>query len=82
MASFLLNNTNSVGAAVRGEVNTIFGNFGAALSGFLQEQEDVPDYSTRPILPETEPLNCTHRWKWKCYYRQCRKRRKWSGNQY
>lgn len=29
-ASFLLNNTNSVGAAVRGEVNTIFGNFGAA----------------------------------------------------
>lgn len=29
-ASFLLDNTNSVGAAVRGEVNTIFGNFGAA----------------------------------------------------
>ncbi|MGG1924707.1 collagen-like protein [Chryseobacterium sp.] len=29
-ASFVLNNTNSVGAAVRGEVNTIFGNFGAA----------------------------------------------------
>lgn len=29
-ASFLVNNTNSVGAAVRGEVNTIFGNFGAA----------------------------------------------------
>ncbi|MDN3695417.1 collagen-like protein [Chryseobacterium tructae] len=29
-ASFLLNNNNSVGAAVRGEVNTIFGNFGAA----------------------------------------------------
>ncbi len=29
-SSFLLNNTNSVGAAVRGEVNTIFGNFGAA----------------------------------------------------
>lgn len=29
-ASFILNNTNSVGAAVRGEVNTIFGNFGAA----------------------------------------------------
>ncbi|GAB3524620.1 beta strand repeat-containing protein [Emticicia fontis] len=29
-ASFTLNNTNSVGAAVRGEVNTIFGNFGAA----------------------------------------------------
>jgi hypothetical protein len=30
VASFTLNNTNSVGAAVRGEVNTIFGNFGAA----------------------------------------------------
>jgi hypothetical protein len=30
VASFNLNNTNSVGAAVRGEVNTIFGNFGAA----------------------------------------------------
>jgi hypothetical protein len=29
-SSFYLNNTNSVGAAVRGEVNTIFGNFGAA----------------------------------------------------
>ncbi|UQB68581.1 beta strand repeat-containing protein [Epilithonimonas zeae] len=29
-ASFLVNNTNSVAAAVRGEVNTIFGNFGAA----------------------------------------------------
>ncbi|HVK48469.1 MAG TPA: hypothetical protein VM488_11505, partial [Pseudobacter sp.] len=29
-ASFLLDNTNSVGAAVRAEVNTIFGNFGAA----------------------------------------------------
>lgn len=29
-ASFTLNNTNSVGAAVRAEVNTIFGNFGAA----------------------------------------------------
>ncbi len=29
-ASFRVNNTNSVGAAVRGEVNTIFGNFGAA----------------------------------------------------
>lgn len=29
-SSFLVNNTNSVGAAVRGEVNTIFGNFGAA----------------------------------------------------
>ena len=29
-ASFKLDNTNSVGAAVRGEVNTIFGNFGAA----------------------------------------------------
>ncbi|MBB4806818.1 hypothetical protein HNP38_002114 [Chryseobacterium defluvii] len=29
-SSFLLDNTNSVGAAVRGEVNTIFGNFGAA----------------------------------------------------
>ncbi|MPS63992.1 collagen-like protein [Chryseobacterium sp.] len=29
-ASFLINNTNSVGAAVRGEVKTIFGNFGAA----------------------------------------------------
>lgn len=29
-ASFMLDNTNSVGAAVRGEVNTIFGNFGAA----------------------------------------------------
>ncbi|MBL3549816.1 beta strand repeat-containing protein [Chryseobacterium sp. KMC2] len=29
-ASFLVNNTNSVGAAVRGQVNTIFGNFGAA----------------------------------------------------
>jgi len=29
-ASFFVNNTNSVGAAVRGEVNTIFGNFGAA----------------------------------------------------
>ncbi|PUZ24832.1 hypothetical protein DCC81_10915 [Chitinophaga parva] len=29
-ASFLVNNTNSVGAAVRGEVKTIFGNFGAA----------------------------------------------------
>ncbi|MBW8684307.1 collagen-like domain-containing protein [Chitinophaga rhizophila] len=29
-SSFLLNNTNSVGAAVRAEVNTIFGNFGAA----------------------------------------------------
>src|SRR5690606_11662849 len=29
-ASFLVNNPNSVGAAVRGEVNTIFGNFGAA----------------------------------------------------
>ncbi|GGG99047.1 hypothetical protein GCM10007415_38440 [Parapedobacter pyrenivorans] len=29
-ASFFVNNSNSVGAAVRGEVNTIFGNFGAA----------------------------------------------------
>lgn len=29
-ASFLVNNTNSVAAGVRGEVNTIFGNFGAA----------------------------------------------------
>ena len=29
-ASFVVNNNNSVGAAVRGEVNTIFGNFGAA----------------------------------------------------
>ncbi len=29
-ASFRINNDNSVGAAVRGEVNTIFGNFGAA----------------------------------------------------
>jgi hypothetical protein len=29
-SSFYLNNTNSVGAAVRSEVNTIFGNFGAA----------------------------------------------------
>lgn len=29
-ASFLVNNTNSVSAAVRGQVNTIFGNFGAA----------------------------------------------------
>jgi len=29
-SSFIVNNTNSVGAAVRGEVNTIFGNFGAA----------------------------------------------------
>lgn len=29
-ASFIINNNNSVGAAVRGEVNTIFGNFGAA----------------------------------------------------
>jgi hypothetical protein len=29
-ASFLVDNTNSVGAAVRAEVNTIFGNFGAA----------------------------------------------------
>lgn len=29
-ASFRVNNTNSVSAAVRGEVNTIFGNFGAA----------------------------------------------------
>ncbi len=29
-ASFLLDNNNSVGAAVRAEVNTIFGNFGAA----------------------------------------------------
>ncbi|WP_276485955.1 beta strand repeat-containing protein [Paraflavitalea pollutisoli] len=29
-ASFLVDNTNSVGAAVRGEVKTIFGNFGAA----------------------------------------------------
>jgi hypothetical protein len=29
-ASFHLNNTNSVGAAVRGEINSIFGNFGAA----------------------------------------------------
>jgi len=29
-ASFKVNNTNSVAAAVRGEVNTIFGNFGAA----------------------------------------------------
>ncbi|CAM2816377.1 collagen-like protein [Chryseobacterium flavum] len=29
-ASFLVNNTNSVAAAVRGEVKTIFGNFGAA----------------------------------------------------
>ncbi len=29
-ASFLVNNTNSVSAAVRGEVKTIFGNFGAA----------------------------------------------------
>ena len=29
-ASFNLNNTNGVGSAVRGEVNTIFGNFGAA----------------------------------------------------
>lgn len=28
--SFLVNNNNSVGAAVRAEVNTIFGNFGAA----------------------------------------------------
>ncbi|AYZ14527.1 collagen-like protein [Chryseobacterium arthrosphaerae] len=28
--SFLVNNTNSVAAAVRGEVKTIFGNFGAA----------------------------------------------------
>jgi hypothetical protein len=30
VASFLSNNTNSVSAAVRGEVKTIFGNFGAA----------------------------------------------------
>ncbi|WP_061085081.1 beta strand repeat-containing protein [Chryseobacterium indologenes] len=29
-SSFLVNNNNSVGAAVRGEVKTIFGNFGAA----------------------------------------------------
>lgn len=29
-SSFVLDNTNSVGAAVRAEVNTIFGNFGAA----------------------------------------------------
>lgn len=29
-SSFFLDNTNSVGSAVRGEVNTIFGNFGAA----------------------------------------------------
>ncbi|MFL9482404.1 hypothetical protein ACI6Q2_06460 [Chitinophagaceae bacterium LWZ2-11] len=29
-ASFIVNNTNSVAAAVRGETNTIFGNFGAA----------------------------------------------------
>lgn len=29
-ASFTLNNTNGVGSAVRAEVNTIFGNFGAA----------------------------------------------------
>ncbi len=29
-ASFLVNNSNSVSAAVRGEVQTIFGNFGAA----------------------------------------------------
>jgi hypothetical protein len=29
-ASFLVNNTNSVAGAVRGEVKTIFGNFGAA----------------------------------------------------
>jgi hypothetical protein len=29
-SSFLVNNTNSVAAAVRGEVKTIFGNFGAA----------------------------------------------------
>ncbi|MDR6463860.1 collagen-like protein [Chryseobacterium sediminis] len=29
-ASFVVDNTNSVAAAVRGEVNTIFGNFGAA----------------------------------------------------
>ncbi|SDG29135.1 hypothetical protein SAMN04487996_11757 [Dyadobacter soli] len=29
-ASFRINNNNSVGAAVRGEVGTIFGNFGAA----------------------------------------------------
>ncbi|WP_288879384.1 collagen-like protein [Pedobacter panaciterrae] len=29
-SSFLVNNTNSVSAAVRGEVKTIFGNFGAA----------------------------------------------------
>ncbi|WP_261510651.1 beta strand repeat-containing protein [Chryseobacterium paludis] len=29
-SSFLVNNTNSVAAAVRAEVNTIFGNFGAA----------------------------------------------------
>lgn len=29
-SSFLVDNTNSVAAAVRGEVNTIFGNFGAA----------------------------------------------------
>ncbi|SDQ40617.1 hypothetical protein SAMN05421664_1483 [Chryseobacterium soldanellicola] len=29
-SSFIVNNTNSVGAAVRGEVNTIFGNFGAS----------------------------------------------------
>lgn len=29
-ASFLVNNSNSVAAAVRGEVKTIFGNFGAA----------------------------------------------------
>lgn len=29
-SSFYLNNTNSVGAAVRGEINSIFGNFGAA----------------------------------------------------
>lgn len=29
-SSFVIDNSNSVGAAVRGEVNTIFGNFGAA----------------------------------------------------
>ena len=30
VSSFVLNNSNSVGAAVRAKVNTIFGNFGAA----------------------------------------------------
>ena len=29
-SSFFLDNTNSVGSAVRGEINTIFGNFGAS----------------------------------------------------